>query len=433
MERTELRSGACDRNEASDTPVAESFCKAGSEESREGSIWGRAYRTVAMVFFNTVLLLLLINVAIALIFYLPELMRTKPAKASTPLKYKEFHPSLAAVYPGLSPDEVSELIKDTRRVPQVYAPYTQFKEPSYQSTYVNVSPHGFRVSKNQGPWLPSRDDFTVLLLGGSTTFGYGVPDNQTIPSYLQDFLEVRSGLHVRVYNFGRCGYFSQQERILLEKLILEGFVPNLVVFIDGLNEFILANGVPSYTKELTAFMLERDIPLARRIARELPLTRPFLPPPEVAVLTQPPLDATRDGRAEKELLRNVIKRYRTNKAIVEAVCGGFNAQAMFVWQPTPLYGYDQKYNIFAQFDYDAFSPHVAGGYRLMAQVVKSESMGDNFLYLADMQENLKEPIYVDAFHYSAKMSKQIAERIGTAAIERGMLRRKVSLNSQPNL
>ena len=205
-----------------------------------------------------------------------------------------------------------------------------------------------------------------------------------------------------------------------------------MVFIDGLNEFILANGAPSYTRELTAFMLERDIPLGRRIARELPLTRPFVPPPPVAVLTQPPPEATRDERAETELLRNVVKRYRTNKKIVEAVCRGFNTQAMFIWQPTPLYGYDQKYNIFARFDYDAFSPHVAGGYRLMAREVKSQSMGDNFLYLADMQENLKEPVYVDAFHYSAKMSKQIAERIGTAVIERGMLNRRVSSSRRRN-
>jgi hypothetical protein len=39
------------------------------------------------------------------------------------------------------------------------------------------------------------------------------------------------------------------------------------------------------------------------------------------------------------------------------------------------------------------------------------TFGNNFLWLGDMQENLTEPLYVDAVHYSARMSKLITEHI----------------------
>ena len=69
--------------------------------------------------------------------------------------------------------------------------------------YINVDENGFRMTKNQGPWLPSPKYFNVFLFGGSTTFGYGIPDHQTIASYLQEFLSiVPLGKEARVYNFG---------------------------------------------------------------------------------------------------------------------------------------------------------------------------------------------------------------------------------------
>lgn len=436
MEATELGSRISVQGEASDTsPRSDSHCRDKNGERALGSRLAHIYRAAAVLLLNTVLLFVLLNVLIGLVLSAGDLWRSGIAKAAVPLKFKSYHPALKPVYPDLTPDEITELITDTRRVPQVYETYTQFREPAYQSKYVNVTPEGFRLSKNQGAWPPAQDYYKVFIFGGSTTFGYGVSDQETVPSYLQEFLEARSQLPLRVYNFGRCGYFSLQERILLEKLLVQGQVPNLVVFIDGLNDFILVRGEPSYTRELTGFMIERDVPLAKRIARELPLTRPFVSAAFYSGTTEDRSSkdkASPSQSGEDELLRGVVKRYRVNKEIVESICRGFNISPVFVWQPTPLYGYDQKYNIFAQFGYDEFSPHVAQGYRLMAKVVKSESMGDNFVWLADMQESLKEPLYVDAFHYSAKMCKRIAERIGTAMIERGILQRKLSSHSQPN-
>ena len=52
------------------------------------------------------------------------------------------------------------------------------------------------------------------------------------------------GFEVSVYNFGHNGFFSLQERWELERLIRDGFVPDLAIFIDGLNDLHQWHGQP---------------------------------------------------------------------------------------------------------------------------------------------------------------------------------------------
>jgi hypothetical protein len=50
-------------------------------------------------------------------------------------------------------------------------------------------------------------------------------------------------------------------------------------------------------------------------------------------------------------------------------------------------------------------------------------MGKNFIWCADMQQTLAEPLYVDKVHYTAEMSRLLASAIGDQLIERGLLSR----------
>mgnify|MGYP001342391119 CR=1 FL=1 len=68
---------------------------------------------------------------------------------------------------------------------------------------------------------------------GSTSFGYGVEDNHTIPAQLEKI----SNNKLKVFNFGRGYYYSQQEHDLLYDLIKkEAPIPKYAIFLDGLNE-----------------------------------------------------------------------------------------------------------------------------------------------------------------------------------------------------
>jgi hypothetical protein len=83
---------------------------------------------------------------------------------------------------------IRELLRETWNRGYAYEPFTYFKERPFTGKYVNVDPHGFRVTKEQGPWPPDRNRDFIFLFGGSTSFAYGLPDDQTVASYLQESL-----------------------------------------------------------------------------------------------------------------------------------------------------------------------------------------------------------------------------------------------------
>jgi len=51
-------------------------------------------------------------------------------------------------------------------------------------------------------------------------------------------------------------------------------------------------------------------------------------------------------------------------------------------------------------------------------------LGNNFIWAADKQENLKESLCVDAFHDMAPMSKRLAAKIASAIEERNLITAK---------
>ena len=80
----------------------------------------------------------------------------------------------------------------------------------------------------------------VWMFGGSTMFGTGSADFQTIPSYLVQIGE-KTGQGIEARNFGTSGFVHLQERQLLEKNIMDAVnLPTYVIFLDGINEVFAA-------------------------------------------------------------------------------------------------------------------------------------------------------------------------------------------------
>lgn len=372
------------------------------------------YRTVALIVLNTLILLLLLNASLLAFFLIKDRLTAKENRAL--LISEDRMAALQKVYPNLHREQIQALITEMTSFLRtyVYDPFTELKERPYAGKYLNEDENGFRRIKYQGPWPPdSGKYFTVFLFGGSTTFGFGVPDEQTIASYLQEYLS-EAGLDraVRVYNFGRTSYYSTQERILFERLITAGFIPDLAIFIDGLNDFYYHDDQPRFAerfKLLFEGQLEKQPTLLDWCAR-LPMVRAarsLRPSPSPAVEHRPLADESYKNQA---VLMRVIERYTKSKRMIEAVAAAHGIKAVFVWQPISLYKYDLRYHLFAN---DLFGKHAYAryGYALMAEFVQRNPQGDNFLWRADMQEQASEPLYVDSTHYSGKMSKIIAHQI----------------------
>jgi hypothetical protein len=253
----------------------------------------------------------------------------------------------------------------------------------------------------------------VFLFGGSTTFGYGLPDDQTIASHLQRALAREAG-GAYVYNFGRGHYFSTQERILFESQLLAGVRPDVAIFIDGLNDFSHPDGLPHFTESLTR-LVDQPASLSRTLGA-LPAAR-LLESVRIASrrralrareLDDAVLDAVAPG--DLVLAGDVIERYRANQRLIESAASSFGVEVWFVWQPIPTYEYALEHHLFRR---DISARHQLGrvGYGAMRERLEHGEMGERFIWLADMQEDRREPLYVDAVHYDADMSEAVAEAI----------------------
>jgi len=120
-----------------------------------------------------------------------------------------------------------------------YQPYTVWSRRD-QGRLVSVDGEGHRVTHHGSQ---NADAAELWILGGSTTWGMGVPDAETMPSQLASLFDAW-GVDVRVRNLGKTGFVSMQEVLLLMRELQLGRRPEWVVVYDGANEAIGAAEAP---------------------------------------------------------------------------------------------------------------------------------------------------------------------------------------------
>lgn len=406
------------------------------------------YKFFAILFLNTLILFVILNIILFYVIDLKNNFFTKKAEIRGLEKLND--KLLLKVYPGYKKQEIDQLLQDTWGRGQLeFEEYTQFKERVFSSKYVNISQDGYRFSVPQGPWPPDPNSFNIFIFGGSTTFGYGVSDHDTIATYLQkDMRNLLQRKDIVVYNFGRGYYISSQESIFFARLLAHNYIPDMAIFIDGLNDFIIgSNDKPAGSDRLYSLLNEQskypDSSFITNMARiadnlnsiihgtdiNLPIVRlaNYIKRVEnKKFLSSNSQKSTAENKYEnKKLLENVVKVYLANKKITEGIAYSHKVAPLFVVQPIPFYKYNLKYSVayndvldhsMTVNDCDA-KCYALYGYPIFANEIKGKTF-DNLLWLADMQENQKKPLYVDTVHYTADMSRQIASGISSYIFER---------------
>ena len=109
-----------------------------------------------------------------------------------------------------------------------YEPVISIKPNQHFST-VNINDFGFR-----GPELKHNESkYRIVIMGGSTVFGAGVTDNETIPAELSKKLSNFN--KIEVINAGISSITSNEELYHIKHKILE-LKPNLIIVYDGAND-----------------------------------------------------------------------------------------------------------------------------------------------------------------------------------------------------
>jgi hypothetical protein len=365
------------------------------------------YRAAAVAMLNGVLLFLLLN----LLLYLVGLAKRPPKEAPGPIgRYGE--DTILKAYPGWRREDVKTLLRETYEdLTFEYEPFTEFRNKPLRRKFVNVDPAGFRFSKDQAPWPPRPQAMNVFLFGGSNTFGYGLPDDQTMASYLGECGLAKNSRHrLAVYNFGQAGYISSQELILFQQLLKAGFVPQVAVFMDGMDDFFFADGQPQFTERFRRLMEGNPDSSHSSWLDNVPMVKAAHWLSQFIRKPQPPRKTQGAGPA---LMEGVIARWLANKRMIETVADGFGVRPIFVWQPAPIYKYDLRYHFPSNGSTVIAGYHpVLYGYALMENPRAQGQLGrSDVLWLADMQQDEHQNLYVDATHYNATLTREIAAHI----------------------
>jgi hypothetical protein len=285
----------------------------------------------------------------------------------------------------------------------VFEPYTLFRVPPITSGRINVSEHGYRLGGCAAAWPPDPSATNLFVFGGSTTFGYGVSDAETVPAQLRDCLgALAPGIRVSVYNFATPNHFSVQERIRLEQLLLSGHVPRVAIFVDGFDEFIAPYYAPLMLKPFIDAIAARS--RRRRITREAG---------ELLGRLLPGFTGGIDERSCRLPDPNqVLDQYASNARMIRAVCSEFRLAPLFVWQPVPCYGYDgEGLHGAGHGSSQPLIDCVRAGYELMSARRAKDFSSRDCLWLADIQRGNSANLYLDADHYTPAFAGEIASHI----------------------
>jgi hypothetical protein len=384
----------------------------------------RWYQFVATTWLTSTLLFLLFTLACYVVYWILDPIRGTGQKGRRP--YAEaFKPQALST---LSTEEALGLAADFDRLGDtetfVYQPWVGFSERPFFSSHLNVDdgvplPHRRTHQHPASSHAQLRKE--VWIFGGSTTFGWGVPDDQTIASHLAAILAERfPEARVTVSNHGHCYFYSSQEVLLFQLLLRAGRHCDLAIFLDGLNEFnpirfnanvIEGKEAPAMTDRI-AVALAHEQERSRLNSLKL-IGSPRFPPVRLALALgkrQQVDQATQDRREEISpgQIESTARNYSFNLDLAGATARLKEIKTLFLWQPTPFDYFDPKFK----------DPKFV----MLNELVRAQVKHADFHFLADFFEGASpQSTYVDAAHYGDLSSKALAQAIAEKVVTSHLL------------
>lgn len=295
-------------------------------------------------------------------------------------------------YAHLSRADVEELLRVAGALRYRHAPHTGFVEAAVTSRFINVDDRGIR---SNGGAPPDALDDVIWFLGGSTTFGFGVTDTETIPAQLERLIG-----HP-VINFGVRGYASQTENRRLGHLLRAGYHPRLVLFLDGINE---ACETDQFEDELSALVMQSQegflLQVTRPVSQLLKRTRARLMGRPTAAGS--PFACVRAQR--HSLLRDIHDRAMRER---QALCDVYDVSCVTFVQPFP--------GVHGRHDDPEFANNPeALEFRELFVHLEPSWRAAGATFVTGALDGLDQHAFIDWAHYSAEANARIAAAIAAA-------------------
>lgn len=404
------------------------------------------YRDFAVIVLNVLILFGLINVFASLLIKKPTDNKPDITYFYSPQDlFNDSIEFIRKVYPGKSDKDIEGLLNMT--YPYANHPVLEFQERVQDSKYYNIGFEGIRFdNKVTRSNVSSGINGSVWVMGGSTTFGQGVSDNETISAYLNQL--DTSNTYI---NFGVHAYHQGNEINKMLLLLKKGYLPKKVIFIDGLNDMIRmieTNFHPLETPSLAKSAYSSDYNIATRpseisLLEKMPVTRwlrTFIEEEDEDVVTTAlnwdtydnvydpsnlyntdpqlhfqssllrspynPIDST----GLKYVTRKLREYYQSNYFFIEKIANAFNFEFTIYYQPQAVLS-DQ--NPFWRDQVKRKETPLYRNFEFIIPRIKEQILVWNYPGFIDISGVMDScpSCLVDLTHYSPEMNRKIAEAI----------------------
>lgn len=333
-----------------------------------------------------------------------------------------------------------EHFRELEKLEDRWEPFVYFRQKPIHGTTIRVDDQGRRATWSPaGSQSPSHspaaspaagragraaNPVRILCFGGSSLWGFGARDDQTIPSCVARELD-RRGVAADVQNLAEIGYVNSQELIALVQTLQTGERPDYVLFYDGVNdttsallegaaglstnegnrrrEFNILQSPPRLLAAALGKLVKESalLRLARSIRGRLGLA--------VSTAYPDPSPA-----AESELAAAVVDRYRANVEIIRKLGRAYGFEPLFFWQPTvfdkpnrPPFETEEKEKFgWAESMFAAVRARLRGSDEL-----KREPAFHDLTGLFDAEPGL---VFIDYCHTTESANARIAEEVAAA-------------------
>ena len=292
-----------------------------------------------------------------------------------------------------------------------YHPFVEYKEAPRSGKYVSVSSENTRCNSNGNNQCEIANGKGVIwVFGGSTVFGYGVKNDETIPAHINKIFP-----DYTVVNMGHASYYSTSERILFNEKLSEGLAPEIAVFVDGLNDFYYFDipNISGASKKIrrrfnrASSAISLDFKFLNKSYFWMYLDSKLKP--QLKKIINDPEDNKPGSLVQPDsILLKVINRLRFNFLARQNIGDINGVKVLNVLQPVPGYGIGHTTSkVPAHLLQLEGHVNSARGY----QLIEKEEFSLSIPYLDLSTLSIDAPMYIDTVHYSPEFNKEIAKRI----------------------
>lgn len=364
--------------------------------------WIKAYKSLKS-FVKSFLIAVIILVALEIFF--------RSLNIDVGLKERFSDQDMIAIYGQENLADYKKVFKE-QGVPWIYKPFVEFIEVPRDGDFVSVSDDNIRCNINgDNSCIIKSGKQVIWIFGGSTTFGYGVKNNETIASYLNAMMP-----DYEVINFGQAAYYSTSENILFNSFLSQGLVPEIAIFIDGLNDYyfyqtpdrsVASDSINDRLSNDIETLSDRNkfIKFVKNIARNF----------ELVLWINNKLKSLSDNDNQvyeiqtDEIIKKVEKRLKYNFLSRVAIADVLNFKVINVLQPVPSYGVGHKTSLVPE-ELVTLNRHLNSGRGY--ELIDRSNLGRINIDFLDMSLlEISDPMYIDTVHYSSQTNEEIAARL----------------------